>query len=231
MSRATDGILNGIDPLRKNVSCHVCGRHVSWPAAFAAMAPVVVKPLCTKCDGSGDAVTDAADLLADIPGLVQRSCIPGGVSQHKLDQQVYDFLTDQRQSTLLLTGPTHTGKTAQAVNLIRRWCSAERLPAFYRTEVRMLSELRNFKDGQAAHEMHRLCTAPLLVIDDVGTAHTATESWALEQYMRIIDDRYRSMKTVITSNLELGELWQLPYIDGRIQRRLEGSLVRMQRRA
>ena len=94
----------------------------------------------------------------------------------------------------------------------------------------MLSELRNFKDGQAAHEMHRLCTAPLLVIDDVGTAHTATESWALEQYMRIIDDRYRHMKTVITSNLELGELWQLPYIDGRIQRRLEGSLVRMQRR-
>ena len=231
MSRATDAILASADPQWARVPCAVCGRELDWPAAYACMAPSHVRPLCDRCDGSADIMRRAEDILADIPGLIERSLIPDGVAEHRLDDQVYRFLQSGNQTTLLLTGPTRAGKTTQAVNLIRRWCQQYRVPACYRTETRMLSELKNFDtSGAAAKEMHRLCTAPLLVIDDVGTAHTKSNEWALEQYMRIVDERFRHLKTVLTSNLDLPDLWALPYIDGRIQRRLEGVLVPMRQR-
>ena len=70
--------------------------------------------------------------------------------------------------------------------------------------ARIMNELNSAFSGRN-EVVDRLCSYPLLVIDDFGMER-GTE-YALEQVYNVIDSRYRSGKPlIVTTNLSLDEL-------------------------
>ncbi|MFI5803375.1 ATP-binding protein [Streptomyces sp. NPDC051561] len=105
--------------------------------------------------------------------------------------------------SLLIVGPTGTGKTYQAYGALRR--IAEAGPAHYGVIGTSSADLygallpsQNL--GQSERELQRLLTVPLLLVDDFGTAKGS--EWKEEITYRLINHRYNHcLPTVFTSNL------------------------------
>lgn len=80
-------------------------------------------------------------------------------------------------------------------------------------------------DGSEGLVIANYRRAPLLIIDDVGTAHVKPDSrtWLEEIYWRIFDRRAElGLPTLITTNLSFYELGQ--WIGGRALSRLQGMM-------
>jgi DNA replication protein DnaC len=121
--------------------------------------------------------------------------------------------------SLWLTGGVGTGKTALAMIVSKAAIDAGRSVAVYSCP-RLLSVIRESIDsGGVLAFLDRLAAVDLLHIDDLGAEHRT--EWVLEQLYTIINTRYEDERsTVITSNLEPGELAQ--QLGERIVSRLEG---------
>lgn len=109
-------------------------------------------------------------------------------------------------ASVILTGPTGTGKTFQAWAWWQRWAvgrettSLSEVPQFY-TAPDLLEQIRRSYSGKALV----LDSDALLVVDDLGVERPT--EWVLEQLYRIVDERYRLRKPlVVTTNLGGGEL-------------------------
>ncbi|MFD5564476.1 ATP-binding protein [Kitasatospora griseola] len=105
-------------------------------------------------------------------------------------------------SSLLLTGPTGTGKTHQAWAALRM--IAEAGPVNYRliatTAADMYASLRpgGSHRGEKA-ELEQLASVPILLLDDLGSAKGS--EWVEETTYRLINKRYNAcLPTVFTSN-------------------------------
>jgi DNA replication protein DnaC len=110
--------------------------------------------------------------------------------------------------SLLLLGPTGTGKTHQAYGAIRA-ISVSGLHCSWlaTTAADVYAALRPRPKVDAEAEFHRYAGARLLVLDDLGAAKAS--EWTEEVNYRLINYRYeRSLPTIITSNVRpklLGE--------------------------
>jgi len=114
--------------------------------------------------------------------------------------------------SLLLMGPTGTGKTHQAYGAIRAMvgtgvaCRWE-----FAAAADLYAQLRPRHGVDTEAELRRFATAPLLVLDDLGAAKNS--EWTEEINYRLVNHRYEhQLPTLLTSNVppknlgaELGE--------------------------
>lgn len=112
--------------------------------------------------------------------------------------------------SLLLAGGTGTGKTHQAYGALRRIAAAgpEQYAAVSVNAADMYGELRpSAGPGESEARLQRLCSVPLLHIDDLGAAKGS--EWVEEVTYRLVNSRYNELlPTLITTNtppLELAE--------------------------
>jgi DNA replication protein DnaC len=106
--------------------------------------------------------------------------------------------------SLLLTGPTGTGKTYQAYGALRAIAESaprRRFGVIATTTADMYGDLRpGGAPGAAEHHLKRLADIPLLLLDDLGSAKAS--EWTEEVTYRLINERYNECRpTIFTSNL------------------------------
>lgn len=105
--------------------------------------------------------------------------------------------------SLLLTGTVGSGKTHHAYGALRRIAASgpHRFEMVAVNSADMYGMLRpSGTTGSTEAEMRRLSTAPLLLLDDLGSAKAS--EWTEEVTYRLIDHRYtHCLPTVFTSNL------------------------------
>lgn len=111
-----------------------------------------------------------------------------------------------RSRSLLLLGPTGTGKTYQAYGAVRSLLGdGVRLGwrATTAADLNATMRLRQGHDGE--EEFGKLKRTPLLILDDLGAA--TSNAWTDEHLYRLVNYRYNEMlPTILTSNLDTDEL-------------------------
>lgn len=108
--------------------------------------------------------------------------------------------------SLLVAGPTGSGKTHQAYGAIRSLLAAGvRLRWAKITATELYAAQRPRQGVDTEREMRELMTCPLLFLDDLGAAKAS--EWTEELTLRLVNHRYEYMlPTLFTTNLPLGEI-------------------------
>ena len=108
--------------------------------------------------------------------------------------------------SILLLGPTGTGKTHEAYGSIRSLLAeGVRLLWQASTHADLNAMMRPRPGADGERDFQELRRAPLLLLDDLGA--TSTSSWTEENLYRLLDFRYTQiLPTVLTSNLPLADL-------------------------
>ncbi|MDG4856720.1 ATP-binding protein [Streptomyces sp. T-3] len=108
--------------------------------------------------------------------------------------------------SLLIAGPTGTGKTFQAYGAIRALLGAGvRLRWQAITVADMYANLRPRQGHDPERELQTLARCPLLLLDDLGAAKSS--EWTEELTYRLINARYEHLRpTLITTNLAIRDL-------------------------
>lgn len=128
-------------------------------------------------------------------------------------------------TSLVLTGPTGTGKTHLAVSVLALLAEADRLISPYvmpRGRFVVVPELLDaikatFRYDDADDPLEPLTDVPLLVLDDLG-AEKPTE-WVFDRLYVLVNHRYNNrLVTVVTTNYSIRELDERGY--GRMISRL-----------
>jgi DNA replication protein DnaC len=105
-----------------------------------------------------------------------------------------------------ITGPTGVGKTWLACALAQSACRRG-LRALYMRLPRLFQELEIARaDGSYRKLLHKYSQVDLLVLDDWGLTPPAPEN--LRDLLEIMDDRYGTRSTLITSQLPTGKWYQ-----------------------
>lgn len=138
--------------------------------------------------------------------------------------------------SLLLTGPTGTGKTHEAYGALRALAESaprRRYHLIATTTADMYGALRpGGQTGAAEHYLGQLSTVPLLLLDDLGSAKAS--EWTEETTYRLINERYNTcLPTIFTSNLppravdERGQPTGGPDLAGMLGDRIVSRLAEM----
>ncbi|MFD7993136.1 ATP-binding protein [Streptomyces mexicanus] len=108
--------------------------------------------------------------------------------------------------SLLITGPTGTGKTHQAYGAIRALLGrGVRLRWEGTTTADLYARLRPRAGHDTERDLQTLARSPLLLLDDLGAAKAS--EWTEELTYRLINHRYEHLlPTLITTNLPTREL-------------------------
>lgn len=115
-----------------------------------------------------------------------------------------DSVRDTRKG-IYLWGPIGSGKT-YAIYAIRKHLYEIGINCRVYSAPEMFDMIRDDYDHKDSYNLsHILANRGVLIIDDLGTEKAS--EWVSETMFKIIDKRYREvLPTIITSNLELGEL-------------------------
>lgn len=112
--------------------------------------------------------------------------------------------------SLLLAGPTGTGKTHQAFGAIRAIAfglaeRGERLTTVWTTHAALNDRLRPAPDGSHRYALDDYVEAGLLLLDDVAAG--ITTEWTADSLYRLVDTRWSEMRVgIYTTNLGGDEL-------------------------
>jgi DNA replication protein DnaC len=129
-----------------------------------------------------------------------------------------DFL--RRADNVLLIGPPGTGKTGIALGLLREACLNGYRGRFYNAQA-LLDELyASLADRSTARLLKRLSRLQLLLIDELGYLTLKPEQ--ANAFFRLMDQRYSRVSTIITTNLDLPDWYELfqkkPLVDALLDR-------------
>ena len=133
------------------------------------------------------------------------------------------FARDPHDAWLVLSGPTGVGKTHLAVAIVNHR-REQGQPVFYATVPDLLDHLRAAFAPRSPvsydERFEQLRTAPLLVLDDLGTQ--GSTPWAEEKLYQLLVYRHDArLSTVITR----GALELDPHIASRLNSRLKDERV------
>lgn len=124
---------------------------------------------------------------------------------------------------LILRGPAGTGKTSIAVSLLKevialgKSCMMISMPNLLDT---MLSLSKGDNVAFMNYEQ-KLCSIPLLLLDDFGAEYSKSE-WVATKVDSIIIDRYNNMRSIILTT-NYSENWTKDHYSQRIYDRLRGE--------
>jgi DNA replication protein DnaC len=130
---------------------------------------------------------------------------------------VNGYLAGQRKSLVIL-GPTGTGKTYLAAAIARKLLVQHTVPVTYVTVADFLEAMR---PGSAEPDMALFSLIPVLILDDLG-AEKMTD-WGAEQLYKLAHHRsHNGMPVIVTSNLP-GAAIKANYEDRTVQRLFGGA--------
>lgn len=109
--------------------------------------------------------------------------------------------------TILITGPTGTGKSFLASALGHQACQ-QGFKVFYANTTRLFSQLKMAKaDGSSIRELAKIEKQDLLILDDFGIQPFDQPSRTA--LMEIIEDRHGKRSTIITSQLPIKQWYEV----------------------
>lgn len=115
---------------------------------------------------------------------------------------VYDVLTAPETTTsLLLIGPTGTGKTHTAYAALRLYAEAVQMTAWSAASTAaLLGDLRPAAGRDTEKALAGYLDSPMLLLDDLGAAKPS--EWVEEVLYRIIDARYNAcLPSIFATNV------------------------------
>lgn len=125
-----------------------------------------------------------------------------------LPESIRTCITEVRKTRrgLYLWGPIGTGKTYAAYAIQRQLQEEMEINTRILSAPEMFDMIRDDYQHKDSFNLERiLANRGIIIIDDLGVEKPS--EWVSETMFKIIDKRYREMiPTIITSNLELGEL-------------------------
>jgi DNA replication protein DnaC len=129
-----------------------------------------------------------------------------------------DFL--RRADNVLLIGPPGTGKTGIALGLLREACLNGYRGRFYNAQALFDELYASLADRSTARLLKRLSRLQLLLIDELGYLTLKPEQ--ANAFFRLMDQRYSRASTIITTNLDLPDWYELfqkkPLVDALLDR-------------
>jgi DNA replication protein DnaC len=143
---------------------------------------------------------------------------PGITKSHILTLAGLDFV--RRAENVLLIGEPGTGKTGIAIGLLREACVNGYKGRFYNAQA-LLDELyASLADRSTPKLLKQLRRYQPLVIDELGYLTLKPEQ--INAFFRLMDERYRRASTIITTNLDTPEWYELfqkkPLVDALLDR-------------
>lgn len=132
---------------------------------------------------------------------------------HKLKQSI-----DLSKGFITLTGKFGVGKTLILMSAVNEGRDREKL-AIYTTVSDLLSYLRSTfnpdSEGDFDNYWEALIKCDILCLDEMDEFHTT--GWAMERFLRLIDERWRRMDSILTICALNSNVRTLP---GKVQSRL-----------
>jgi DNA replication protein DnaC len=116
-----------------------------------------------------------------------------------------DFV--RRADNLVLIGGTGTGKTGIAMGLLRQACVNGWRGRFYNAQTLFDELYASLADRTTTRLLKTLSRTQPLLIDELGYLNLKSEH--VNAFFRLMDQRYRRVSTIITSNLDYSAWYTL----------------------
>lgn len=214
-----------------NVRCDLCkdmGWVVSDEMEMTRMGHMQTKLIRCECQTEQDKMRRTQFLLK-MDGLTQREReYRFATIEDNYDPGVLTGLkaaVDARAGLITLMGSFGVGKTTILMCAVNEARSAGRL-AIYTTVTDLLSYLRSTFQADAEDSFDKywdaLIRCEVLALDELDEFNTTP--WAMERFLRLIDERWRRMDEVLTLCATNNRPQALP---GKIQSRLRDTRAQM----
>ena len=129
-----------------------------------------------------------------------------------------DFV--RRAQNLVLIGPTGTGKTGIAIGLLRQACLNGYAGRFYNAQALFDELYASLADRSTMRLLKTLSRMRPIVIDELGYLTLKPEQ--VNAFFRLMDQRYSRVSTIITTNLDYPDWYELfankPLVDALLDR-------------
>jgi DNA replication protein DnaC len=113
----------------------------------------------------------------------------------------------RRANNILLIGSPGTGKTGIAIGLLREACLNGYRGCFYNAQTLFDELYASLADRSTARLLKRLSRMQPLLIDEIGYLSLKPEQ--VNAFFRLMDERYNRVSTIITTNLDLPDWYEL----------------------